>query len=135
MTLLVVNVRWAWRVPANSRSLSRGMVALRPAARHSAAHSPQKSLSARGLGPPRPRGFGGLAAARRRANNRRLESAAGPSQKTRGKRGANEYPVPKIMKPWVLGNPEELTLVDVDGGPLPVPLHPGPMPVTTGPNG
>jgi hypothetical protein len=68
--------------------------------------------------PPRPRHFGRRAAARWRANNRRLEGGAGPSQKSRGRPGANEYPILEIMKAWVLGNPEELTLVDVDG-PLP----------------
>src|SRR5437660_3319687 len=26
--------------------------------------------------------------------------------------GANEYPIPKTMKAWVLGNPEELALVE-----------------------
>lgn len=30
----------------------------------------------------------------------------------------NEYPIPKTMKAWVLGNPEELTLVE-----KPVPEH------------
>jgi hypothetical protein len=33
---------------------------------------------------------------------------------------SNEYPIPQMMKAWVLGNPEELSLVD-----KPVP-EPGP---------
>src|SRR5438128_9875473 len=36
---------------------------------------------------------------------------------------ANEYPIPKTMKAWVLGNPEELALVE-----KPVP-EPGPAEV------